>query len=33
MSEAVTPTPVYFHNCRMLGPQTRVPKQKEQAPP
>jgi len=26
MSEAVTPTPVYFHNCRMLGPQTRVPR-------
>lgn len=26
MSEPLQTTPVYFHNCPALGPQTRVPR-------
>lgn len=26
MTEVLEPTPVYFHNCPALGPQTRVPR-------
>lgn len=26
MTEALEPTPVYFHTCPMLGPHTRVPR-------
>lgn len=26
MTEVLEPTPVYFHDCRALGPHTRVPR-------
>jgi hypothetical protein len=24
MSEAITPEPVYYHNCKALGPNTKI---------
>jgi hypothetical protein len=26
MIQVLEPTPVYFHNCRALGPKTRIPR-------
>lgn len=26
MTDAIIPTPVYFHDCRVLGPHTKLPR-------